>query len=92
MSASAKTRKILELLREKIHLYNYRYHVLDDPSVPDAEYDRLVRKLKVLETEYPELIIPGSPTQRVGAEPISAFGAVQHAVLMLSLNNVFSDD
>ena len=92
MSASAKTRKILELLREKIHLYNYRYHVLDDPTVPDAEYDRLIRKLKVLETEYPELISPDSPTQRVGAEPISVFGAVQHAVPMLSLNNVFSDD
>ena len=78
MSVPAATRKKVESLREQIRHHNYQYHVLDDPEVPDAEYDRLTRELQALESEYPELITPDSPTQRVGAAPISAFGTVQH--------------
>ena len=92
MPASAAIRKSVESLRDKIQLYNHQYHVLDDPSVPDAEYDRLVRELKALEEAHPELVTPDSPTQRVGAEPISAFGTVTHELPMLSLDNAFSED
>jgi len=92
MSVSAAIRKKVESLREQIRHHNYRYHVLDDPEVPDAEYDRLTRELQSLESEYPELITPDSPTQRVGAEPVSAFGTVQHQLPMLSLDNAFSED
>jgi DNA ligase (NAD+) len=79
------------LLRELLHRYNYRYHALDDPEVPDAEYDRLMLELRALETQYPQLLTGDSPTQRVGAGPVSAFGAVKHRVAMLSLDNAFSD-
>jgi DNA ligase (NAD+) len=79
-------------LRELLERYNYRYHALDDPEVPDAEYDKLMVELRALETQYPQLLIPNSPTQRVGAAPISAFGAVKHRVAMLSLDNAFSDE
>ena len=79
-------------LRELLERYNYRYHALDDPEVPDAEYDKLMLELRELETRFPPLLTPDSPTQRVGAAPISAFGAVKHRVAMLSLENAFSDD
>jgi DNA ligase (NAD+) len=79
-------------LRELLDRYNYRYHALDDPEVPDAEYDRLMLELRTLETEHPELLTPDSPTQRVGAAPVAAFGAVKHRLAMLSLDNAFSDD
>ena len=79
-------------LRELLERYNYRYHALDDPEVPDAEYDRLMLELRALELEFPQLQVPDSPTMRVGAAPISAFGAVKHRVAMLSLDNAFSDD
>jgi DNA ligase (NAD+) len=92
MSVTAATRKKVESLREQIRHHNYQYHVLDDPEVPDAEYDRLTRELQALESEYPELITPDSPTQRVGAEPVSAFGTVQHQLPMLSLDNAFSEE
>jgi DNA ligase (NAD+) len=92
MTASAATRKEVESLRSQIRHHNHLYHVLDDPEVPDAEYDRLVRQLTALEKEYPELITPDSPTQRVGAEPIKAFGTIRHVVPMLSLDNAFSED
>jgi len=92
MPASVATRQTVESLREQIRHHNYQYHVLDDPDVPDAEYDRLVRKLQALESENPELITPDSPTQRVGAEPVSEFGSVQHAIPMLSLDNAFSEE
>jgi DNA ligase (NAD+) len=92
MSASAATRKKVESLREQIRHHNYRYHALDDPEVPDAEYDRLVRELEALEREHPELVTPDSPTQRVGAAPVSAFGTVRHRLPMLSLDNAFSED
>jgi DNA ligase (NAD+) len=78
-------------LRKTLERYNYRYHALDDPEVPDAEYDRLMVELRGLETEYPELLTPDSPTQRVGASPVAAFGAVHHRVAMLSLDNAFSE-
>jgi DNA ligase (NAD+) len=79
----------LARLRAQLNEYNYQYYVLDHPTVPDAEYDRLMERLKALETKYPELISPDSPTQKVGAAPISAFGEVEHEVPMLSLDNAF---
>jgi len=82
----------LNALKDQIRHHNYRYHVLDDPEVPDAEYDRLMRQLQSIEQEHPELISADSPTQRVGDEPISAFGSVQHQVPMLSLDNAFTPD
>lgn len=91
MTVTASTRKKVELLREAIRFHNNLYHVLDAPEIPDIEYDRLMRELQALETEQPELITPDSPTQRVGAEPIAAFGTVEHRLPMLSLNNVFSE-
>lgn len=91
MTASAATRKKVESLRSEIRRHNYLYHVQDDPEVPDAEYDRLVGELTALETEHPDLVTPDSPTQRVGAEPIKAFGTVKHQVPMLSLDNAFSE-
>jgi DNA ligase (NAD+) len=79
-------------LRETLERYNYRYHALDDPEVPDAEYDRLMLELRALEAGHPELLTPDSPTMRVGAAPVAAFGAVKHRLAMLSLDNAFSDD
>jgi DNA ligase (NAD+) len=79
-------------LKETLERYNYRYHALDDPEVPDAEYDRLMLELRALETQHPELLTADSPTQRVGAAPVAAFGAVKHRLAMLSLDNAFSDD
>jgi DNA ligase (NAD+) len=79
-------------LRELLERYNHRYHALDDPEVPDAEYDKLMVELRSLETQFPPLLVANSPTQRVGAAPVSAFGAVKHRVAMLSLDNAFSDD
>src|SRR5580698_4807058 len=79
-------------LRELLERYNYRYHALDDPEVPDAEYDKLMVELRDLETQFPQLRVANSPTQRVGAAPIAAFGAVKHGVAMLSLDNAFSDE
>ena len=78
-------------LRDNIDYHNYRYHSLDDPVVPDAEYDRLLRELESLENQYPELITPESPTQRVGAAPADAFGEIVHTVPMLSLANAFEE-
>lgn len=80
-----------DTLREQINLHNYRYYVLDDPQIPDSEYDRLMRELQALEAQYPELISADSPTQRVGAQPLDGFAEVQHQVPMLSLDNAFSD-
>jgi len=77
-------------LREQLDDWNYRYYVLDDPSVPDAEYDRSLRQLQSLEAANPELIRPDSPTQRVGAKPLAQFQQVRHEVPMLSLENAFN--
>lgn len=81
-----------EKLRAEINDHNYRYYALDEPQVPDAEYDRLMLRLREIEAQYPELVTPDSPTQRVGAAPLSAFGTVQHERPMLSLDNAFSDE
>ncbi|MBL4827806.1 MAG: NAD-dependent DNA ligase LigA [Spongiibacteraceae bacterium] len=76
-------------LRVTINKHNYQYYALDDPSIPDAEYDRLINQLKQIETAHPELITEDSPSQRVGALPLDKFNQVQHEVPMLSLDNVF---
>lgn len=86
---AAETR-ILEL-RAELDQHNYRYHVLDEPSIPDAEYDRLFHELKALEAENPHLVTPDSPTQRVGSAALSAFTQVRHEVPMLSLGNAFEE-
>jgi len=79
-------------LHTEINRHNYQYHVLDDPLVPDAEYDRLIRELQQLEKEFPDLITKDSPSQRVGAAPLDAFDEVHHQVAMLSLDNAFSNE
>ena len=90
--AAKEVRERIAELREAIEGHNYRYHVLDEPSIPDAEYDRLMRELQKLESEHPQLVTPDSPTQRVGAEPLAAFETVRHEVPMLSLGNAFNFD
>ena len=80
-----------EALRRLIDYHDYRYYVLDDPEIPDAEYDRLWRELQALETAHPELITPDSPTQRVGGRPLEAFATVAHRVPMLSLKNAMDE-
>lgn len=82
--------RILQL-RAELDKHNHRYHVLDEPSIPDAEYDRLFHELKALEAEHPELVTAESPTQRVGSPALSAFGEVKHEVPMLSLGNAFEE-
>jgi len=77
-------------LRTEIEHHNYRYFVLDDPEIPDAAYDQLLRELREIERKHPELVTPDSPTQRVGAEPLGHFGEVRHQVPMLSLDNAFA--
>jgi DNA ligase (NAD+) len=79
-------------LRDAIHHHDYLYYSLDAPEVPDAEYDRLMRELTVLEAEHPELRSADSPTQRVGGAPLPAFGQVKHRLPMLSLDNAFTDE
>ena len=79
-------------LRALLDHHAHRYHVLDDPEIPDAEYDRLFRELVELETEHPALQIPDSPTQRVGGAPLDSFTKVRHRTPMLSLGNAFSAD
>ena len=79
-------------LRDALGHHNHRYYVLDDPEVSDAEYDALFRELQQLEAEHPEFISADSPTQRVGATPLTMFESVTHAVPMLSLNNAFSEE
>jgi DNA ligase (NAD+) len=79
-------------LREQIEQANYQYHVLDEPTIPDAEYDRLMRELEALEAEHPELATPDSPTRKVGARATGGFAEVRHAIPMLSLGNAFSEE
>ena len=88
----AEAKLHVEELREQINYHNYRYHVLDEPEISDAEYDELVRELRRLEEQFPELITPDSPTQRVGARPADLFAPVTHRTRMLSLDNVFSQE
>lgn len=91
MSSTAILRQIEEL-RKLINEYNYQYYILDAPSVPDAEYDRLFTSLQALEHQYPDLITAHSPTQRVGATPLDSFNAVKHLTPMLSLDNGFTEE
>jgi DNA ligase (NAD+) len=82
----------IEELRETINHHNYRYYVLDSPEISDAEYDELMKELRQLEAEHPQLVTPDSPTQRIGAPPVEAFGVVKHPQPLLSLANAFSDE
>jgi DNA ligase (NAD+) len=92
MSAATDPAEQARVLRATLEHHDHAYYVLDAPSVPDAEYDRLFRELQALETAHPELKMPDSPTQRVGGQASPAFGQVRHDVPMLSLNNAFSLD
>ena len=82
----------IDTLRQDLRRYEYEYHVVDNPTIPDAEYDRLFHQLKALEAAHPELITADSPTQRVGAKPLSGFVQIRHEIPMLSLDNAFSDE
>src|SRR5689334_14415225 len=89
---SKAARERAQALRSQLADANYRYHVLDEPTITDAEYDRLMRELEALEAEHPELRTPDSPTQRVGAAPSREFAEVRHGIPMLSLANAFSEE
>jgi DNA ligase (NAD+) len=91
MSSSAIEKKI-EALREKIRHHEYRYYVLDDPEVSDADFDKLMNELKRLEAEHPKLVTPDSPTQRVGGKPREGFVKAKHSSPMLSLDNAYSEE
>jgi DNA ligase (NAD+) len=91
MSSSAPEKKI-EALREKIRHHEYRYYVLDDPEISDADFDKLMNELKSLEAGHPELIVPDSPTQRVGGKPREGFVKARHSSPMLSLDNAYSEE
>ncbi len=92
MSELAQARARAEQLRKEIARHDYQYYVLDNPLIPDAEYDRLMRELRDIESRFPELVTPDSPTQRVGGAPREGFAEVRHKVPMLSLDNAFSEE
>ena len=87
-----QVKKQIEVLREQLRYHAYQYYVLDDPDIPDAEYDRFYKELLALEEKHPDLITSDSPTQRVGAAPLTAFDQIQHQMPMLSLDNVFNEE
>lgn len=89
---SASILETITTLKKQINEFNYQYYVMDNPSVPDAEYDRLFNQLKSIETDHPELLTSDSPTQKVGSRPLSKFTQVTHEVPMLSLDNAFSEE
>jgi len=89
---SDEAKQRINQLQAEINHHNYRYYVLDSPEISDAEYDGLMRKLQQLEEQYPQFLTPDSPTQRVGAAPVEAFGVVEHPLPLLSLGNVFAKD
>lgn len=91
MTVPDVARSRAEELRRQIDHHDYRYYVLDEPEIPDAEYDRLMRELQDLEARFPELVTPESPTQRVGGEPLEGFAEAEHRVPMLSLENAFDE-
>ncbi len=91
MPNTLEAQEKIESLRQQLNYHNYRYYVLDDPTIPDAEYDRLLQQLQQLERSHPQLITPDSPTQRVGEAPLSVFDQVVHEIPMLSLDNAFAD-
>jgi DNA ligase (NAD+) len=84
--------KKIESLRDKIRHHEYRYYVLDDPEITDADFDKLMNELKKLEAEHPELVTPDSPTQRVGGKPREGFVKARHSSPMLSLDNAYSEE
>src|SRR5271167_2673719 len=90
--AAKDIKEKVEALREQIRHHEYRYYVLDDPEISDAEFDQLMIELKRLEAEHPELVTPDSPTQRVGGKPREGFVKVAHSSPMLSLDNTYSED
>ena len=92
MTSPGKANQKIEKLRSVINHHNYRYYVLDSPEITDAEYDDLMRELKQLEEQFPQFLTDDSPSQRVGAAPVEAFGVVEHPQPLLSLGNVFSED
>ncbi len=92
MTDESDAKQEIERLRVLIDHHNHRYYVLDSPEISDAEYDRLMRRLQQLEAEHPDLMSPDSPTQRVGAAPLEAFGTVEHRLPLLSLANAFSNE
>ena len=92
MKPNAEAEVRVEILRHEIDYHNRQYYVYDDPQIPDAEYDRLMRELQQLEKQHPELISEDSPTQRVGDKPLSSFDEVVHRVAMLSLDNAFGEE
>ena len=79
-------------LRELIEQHNYNYYILDAPSISDGEYDKLFKELEALEVKHPQLIIAESPTQRIGAKPLSEFSTIQHRLPMLSLANAMNTE
>ncbi len=91
MANTFELQEQLAELKQQLNHHNYRYYVLDDPSVPDVEYDRLLQQLQDIERQNPNLITPDSPSQRVGDAPLSAFSQVTHEMPMLSLDNAFDD-
>ncbi|MBM4239415.1 MAG: NAD-dependent DNA ligase LigA [Gammaproteobacteria bacterium] len=91
-SSLESSRRRAAQLRRDIEYHNYRYYILDDPEIPDAEWDRLLQELRALESEHPEFVTADSPTQRVGATPTDEFAEVRHRVPMLSLDNAFTED
>ncbi|MGC2517982.1 MAG: NAD-dependent DNA ligase LigA [Burkholderiales bacterium] len=92
MAVSERLRKRVEALRREIDAHNYRYYVLDAPTIPDAEYDRMFQELVELEAKHPQLAVSDSPTQRVGGAPLEEFSQVVHRTPMLSLNNAFTEE
>jgi DNA ligase (NAD+) len=91
-AATKGIEKKIEALRDKIRHHEYRYYVLDDPEISDAEFDRLMIELNKLEAEHPDLVTPDSPTQRVGGKPREGFVKAPHSSPMLSLDNTYSED
>src|SRR5438067_13707283 len=92
-TATAKgVQRQMDDLRDKIRYHEHRYYVLDDPELSDAEFDCLMEQLKKLEAEHPELVVPDSPTQRVGGKPREGFVKVPHSSPMLSLDNAYNEE
>jgi len=87
-----EARKRIEQLRDELRYHNYRYYVLDEPAISDAEYDRMFRQLEELESQFPDLVTADSPTQRVGAPPREELGTVTHRSPMLSLQSVYTEE
>src|SRR5688572_9857192 len=92
MATSAKAAQRAAELRAELDEHDHRYYVLNEPSVPDAEYDRLMTELRAIEAAHPELVTADSPTQRVSGFASAEFGEIKHAIPMLSLENGFSDE